>query len=118
MKPEELVVAARVEEADPTDRIRGTVVSVDPSGMFVVKYDNGDYLAFDADQLPGFTAIPEKPIPGPAMDIIHHLHKVHGRTPPKDIAKLGGVPRARPPIGEKSVKPALTRDIDPPTIGA
>lgn len=118
MKPEELVLAARVEETEPTDRVRGTVVNVDASGLFVVKYDNGDFVAFQEDQLEGFKLIPEKPIPESAMGVIRHLHKTHGRTPPEDVVKTRGIPRARPSDGEKSAKPALTRNAEPPSIEA
>lgn len=119
MKPEELVITARVEEIDPTDRVRGTVVNVDPSGMFVVHYDNGDYLAYQPDQAEAFQAIPEKPIPGPVMAFIRELRRVHGRTPPQDVVGTKRIPSARttsPKIGEKSTEPALTRKTDPPSI--
>lgn len=117
MKPEELVLTARVEEKNPTDRVRGTVVSVDPCGMFVIKYDNGDYLAFQSEQAEEFKLIPEQPIPSHAADLMRHLRKKHGRTPPEDVAKIRKIPGARtnsPPIGEKSSNPALTRDADAP----
>lgn len=121
MKPEELMLTARVEEIEPTDRVRGTVVNVDSSGLFVVKYDNGDYLAYQAEQAEGFMLIPEKPIPESAMGVIKQLHRLNGRTPPQDIAKTRTIPGQKttsPPIGEKSGKPALTRKADPPTIEA
>ncbi len=117
MKPDELFFAARVEEQDPTDRVRGTVISIDRSGMFVVKYDNGDYLAFQSEQVREFVLIPEKPIPGHAAELIYRLHEKHGRTPPEDRIGRAKVPRARtnnPPIGEKFSDPALTRDADAP----
>lgn len=119
MKPEELVLTARVEEIDPTDRVRGTVVNIDASGLFVVHYDNGDYLAYMPEQAEGFKEIPEKPIPIPAMGVIRELNRIHGRTPPQDVAKLKGIPGqsiASPRVGDKSVKPALTRQAEPPSI--
>jgi hypothetical protein len=120
MKPEELAFAARVEEKNPTDRVRGTVVNL-VSGMFVVQYDNGDFLAFDNGEAEGFKAIPHEPIPEHAMRVIKHLHLIHGRTPPEDVVSgktIPGQKKDSPAIGEKSGKPALTHRSDPPTIEA
>lgn len=117
MKLEELVLTARVEEVDPTDRVRGTVVNVDASGMFVVKYDNGDYVAYQEDQVEAFKPIPEKPVPPYIQSMITDLHRIHGRTPPQDVAKTRTIPgqsTISPPIGEKKAKPALTRDREAP----
>jgi hypothetical protein len=112
MKPSELRYAARVEERNPTDRVRGTVVNVDSSGMFVVKYDNGDYLAFQREQAQDFDSIPEKPIPGHARELMRRIYDTHGRTPPEDVIGVAGkVPGARRGV-------ALTRDAAPPTIEA
>lgn len=85
MRPDELTFAARVEEINPVDRVRGTVVNVDASGIFVVKYDNGDYLAYQPEDAEGFAAIPDKPIPTHAMATIRALYAQHGRTPPEDV---------------------------------
>lgn len=120
MKPEELAFAVRVEEMNPTDRVRGTVVNL-VSGMFVVQYDNGDFIAFQNDEAEGFKAIPEEPIPEHAMRVIKHLHLIHGRTPPEDVVGTRSIPGQKttsPAIGEKSGKPALTRHAEPPTIEA
>jgi hypothetical protein len=120
MKPDELAFAARVEEMNPTDRVRGTVVNL-VSGMFVVQYDNGDFLAFQNEQAEGFKAIPHEPIPEHAMRVIKHLYLIHGRTPPEDVVPETTIPGQKttsPPIGEKSGKPALTRRSEPPTIEA
>jgi hypothetical protein len=120
MRPEELVLAARVEEMNPTDRVRGTVVNL-VSGMFVVQYDNGDFLAFQNDEAEGFKAIPHEPIPEHAMRVVKHLYLIHGRTPPEDVVGAPAIPGqkiASPAIGEKSGKPALTRQAEPPTIEA
>lgn len=119
MKPEELVLTARVEEIDPTDRVRGTVVNIDASGLFVVHYDNGDYLAYMPEQISGFKAIPEKPIPRSALGVIRELNRTNGRTPPQDVAKLKSISRQgiiSPRVGDKSIKPALTREVEPPSI--
>lgn len=120
MRPEELAFAARVEETNPTDRVRGTVVNL-VSGMFVVQYDNGDFLAFQNEEAEGFKAIPHEPIPEHAMRVIKHLHLTQGRTPPEDVAITTAIPGQKttsPAIGEKSGEPALTRQAEPPTIEA
>lgn len=117
MRPDELVFAVRVEETHPTDRVRGTVVNIDPSGLFVVKYDNGDYLAFHPEQLEAFHTIPEKPIPSHAMETIKALYRQHGRTPPQDVMKknIPGQARSR---DTASSNPALTTQAEPPSIEA
>jgi hypothetical protein len=119
MKPEELMLTARVEEINPTDRVRGTVVNIDSSGLFVVHYDNGDYLAYMPEQIEGFKAIPEKPIPRAAAGMIRELNRIHGRVPPQDVAKMRGIPgqsTTTPRIGDNSTNPTLTRQANPPSI--
>lgn len=112
MKPSELRLAARVEESNPTDRVRGTVVNMEPSGIFVVKYDNGDYLAFQPEQAENFESAADKPIPGHAREMLRRIYEVEGRTPPEDVMGVAGkVPRARKGA-------ALTREAAPPTIEA
>ena len=120
MRPDELTFAVRVEESSPTDRVRGTVVSIDKSGLFVVKYDNGDYLAYQAEDLDGFHTIPGKPIPGHAMETIRALYKKHGRTPPEDVLKLatGTIPSQARSENTTSSNPALTGNAEPPSIEA
>lgn len=120
MRPDELVFAVRVEETHPTDRVRGTVVNIDSSGMFVIKYDNGDYLAYQPDDISGFHTIPGEPIPPHAMTTIRGLYARYGRTPPEDVLKLekaiipGQARMDNAPSGEA----ALTGDVPPPSIEA
>lgn len=120
MQPDELVFAVRVEETNPTDRVRGTVVNIDPSGLFVVKYDNGDYLAFQPEELKNFHTIPGEPIPPHAMSTIRLLYVKHGRTPPEDVLKLekpvipGQARSDNAPLDES----ALTNEAEPPSIEA
>lgn len=120
MRPDELVFAARVEETHPTDRVRGTVVNIDSSGIFVVKYDNGDYLAFQADQLAHFHTIPDKPIPSHAMSTIRALYAEHGRTPPEDVSKTNKpiIPGQARTNGASVSDSTLTSGIEPPSIEA
>lgn len=111
------VLCQRIEESHPVDRVRGTVVNVTPSGIFVVKYDNGDYLAYQPEQKAEFTPIPDKPIPNHAVELIHRLRKKHGTTPPEDVMALRGkLPsqQAGTPDGVGS----LTSPDGPPSMGA
>jgi hypothetical protein len=114
-------ITERIEERDPTDRVRGTVVNVTTSGMFVVKYDNGDYLAYQPEDAEGFEKIPDKPMPRHAADLIHALRQKLGRIPPEDAMILSRrrahIPGqgTKPPVG---VDPALTPEDQPPSIEA
>lgn len=90
----------RIEETNPTDRVRGTVVNVTDSGMFVVKYDNGDYVAYQPDDQEAFHDASDKPMPRHAADLIHRLNDKYGRTPPQDVGVLriednAGIPHPR-----------------------
>lgn len=76
----------RIEETDPTDRIRGTVVNVTSGGMFVVKYDNGDYLAYAPEAAESFHSAADKPLPSHAAELIHGLRRKYGKLPPEDGA--------------------------------
>lgn len=78
-------VAERVELLQPTDRVRGTVTSVSQGGIFVVKYDDGSYVAYGPEDLKKFTAIPDKPIPRVARYLIAELKKSLGQ-PPSDTS--------------------------------
>lgn len=90
----------RIEETNPTDRVRGTIVNV-TTGLFVVKYDNGDYVAYDQDQQDKFHDAGDKPVPSHAAQLIHMLRKKHGTTPPEDyigvlvIEDNQGIPHPR-----------------------
>lgn len=118
MRPDELVFAVRVEETHPTDRVRGTVVNIDPSGMFVVKYDNGDFLAYQPEDMGGFHTIAGEPIPPHAMTTIRGLYAKHGRTPPEDVLKLekAVIPGQARMDNAPVDRSALTRDTPPPSI--
>lgn len=78
----------RIEETNPTDRVRGTVVNVTAGGLFVVKYDNGDYLAFQPEQAGEFHDASNKPMPGHAAELIHRLREKYGKLPPEDVGVL------------------------------
>ena len=116
MRLDELTFAARVEEVNPTDRVRGTIVNIDPCGLFVVKYDNGDYLAFQGDQAECFKAIPEKPIPPHIMGTIRALYAHYGRTPPEDVMRLKKpiIPGQAASDNAPADEPTLTRESDRP----
>jgi hypothetical protein len=77
-------ITERVQQSNPTDRVRGTVVNVTDSGIFVVKFDVGDYVAFQPEQAPEFGRIPHLPIPGPALEMIRMLRGLP-RLPPEDV---------------------------------
>lgn len=117
-------ITERVEEINPTDRVRGTVINVTASGMFVVKFDNGDYLAYQSEEVEGFESIPHKPIPRHAADQIQRLHTALGRTPPEDAMLLTSEQALRakvPRQGANSSNPAgttLTPEDQPPSIEA
>jgi len=78
----------RIEETNPTDRVRGTVVNVTAGGLFVVKYDNGDYLAYQPEQADGFHDASDKPLPSHAAELIHRLREKYGKLPPEDVGVL------------------------------
>lgn len=86
----------RIEETNPTDRVRGTVVNVTTGGLFVVKYDNGDYLAFQADQAREFHDASDQPLPSHAAELIHTLRRKYGKLPPEDVGVLRIEPDTRP----------------------
>lgn len=117
-------ITERVEESNPTDRVRGTVINVTSSGMFVVKFDNGDYLAYQPEEAEGFERIPHKPIPSHAADQIRRLHAALGRTPPEDamLLKSEQAPQAKVPrqgaISSNPAGSALTPEDQPPSIEA
>jgi hypothetical protein len=126
-KPE---LCQRIEETYPTDRVRGTVINV-TSSIFVIKFDNGDYVAYQVDDLDGFHDCSDKPVPSHAADLIHRLREKHGTPPPEDVMRVGtlsiedtaGVPHPRR-RGRDSVKGApidggaLTSNDQPPSIEA
>lgn len=90
----------RIEETNPTDRVRGTIVNVTKSGMFVVKYDNGDYLAYQPEAREGFHDASDKPVPHHAAEMIHLLRERYGKLPPQDVGMLriednNGIPHPR-----------------------
>lgn len=90
----------RIEETNPTDRVRGTIVNVTSSGLFVVKYDNGDYVAYQPEDKEGFHDAGDKPIPTHAAEMIHRLRQKYGKVPPQDVGVLRiedgrGVPHPR-----------------------
>lgn len=118
----------RVEETNPTDRVRGTVINV-TSSIFVVKYDNGDYVAYQAEEAGGFHRADDKPIPSHAVDLIRRLRAKHGTTPPEDAMHVGvlqlednaGVPHPRKHNrdagkGAPEDAEALTSGDEPPSI--
>jgi hypothetical protein len=126
-KPE---ICQRIEETQPTDRVRGTVVNVTDS-IFVIKFDNGDYVAYQVDDSGGFHDCSDKPVPSHAADLIHRLRVKHGTTPPEDIMRVGvldiednsGVPHPRRHNRDAGkVEPksggALTSEDQPPSIEA
>lgn len=119
----------RIEETNPTDRVRGTVVNVTEGGLFVVKYDNGDYVAYPPEEAEGFHDAGDKPVPSHAMDLIRRLRLKHGKTPPEDIMRVGvldiednrGVPHPRKHNrdasgGKVSEGGALTSGDEPSSI--
>lgn len=102
----------RIEETNPTDRVRGTIVNVLPGGMFVVKYDDGAYLAYQPEDREAFHAIPDKPLPSHAATLIHMLREKHGKIPPEDVHRLRG--KIPSPASEDTLTP-----VDgPPSMGA
>jgi hypothetical protein len=112
----------RIEETNPTDRVRGTIVNV-TSSLFVVKYDNGDYAAYDtADNAGAFHDASDKPVPRHAADLIHRLRKKHGTTPPEDVGVLriednNGIPHPRSQH-MRDAPGTLTEIDEPPSIEA
>lgn len=102
----------RIEETNPTDRVRGTIVNVLPSGMFVVKYDDGAYLAYQPEDKEGFHPIPDKPVPHHAAWLIHRLREAHGKLPPEDAQLLRG--KIPAPASEDTLTPI----DEPPIVGA
>lgn len=102
----------RIEETNPTDRVRGTIVNVLPGGMFVVKYDDGAYLAYQPEDRDNFHPIPNKPVPNHAAWLIHRLREAHGKLPPEDAQLLRG--KIPSPSGEDTLTPV----DEPPSIGA
>lgn len=113
----------RVEETNPTDRVRGTVVNV-TSSIFVVKYDNGDYVAYDKDESAAFDSALDKPIPSHAVELIQRLRAKHGTPPPEDVMMIGtlaiednsGVPHPRRHRGAPTEAGSLTSGEEPPSI--
>jgi hypothetical protein len=93
----------RIEETNPTDRVRGTIVNVLPGGMFVVKYDDGNYIAYQPEDREGFHAIPDKPVPLHAASLIHRLREKHGKIPPEDAQLLRG--KIPSPASEDTLTP-------------
>ena len=81
-------ITERVQQSDPTDRVRGTVVNVTTSGIFIVKYDIGDYVAYQPEQALEFGRIPHLPIPRPALELIRMLRGQSGRLPPEDVGPV------------------------------
>lgn len=112
----------RIEETNPTDRVRGTVVNVTTNGMFVVKYDNGDYVAYQPEDQAAFHDASDKPIPGHARDLIHRLREKYGKLPPQDVGVIriedsSGIPHPRPHMRDASrAGGALTSSDEPPSI--
>lgn len=112
----------RIEETNPTDRVRGTVVNVTPS-IFVVKYDNGDYVAYDtSENAEGFHDASDKPVPSHAADLIHRLRQKYGTTPPQDVGVLrlednSGIPHPRSKHMRDAAE-SLTGADEPPSIEA
>lgn len=80
-------ITARVEILEPVDRIRGTIVNATPS-IFVVHYDNGDYVAYPTEEAGEFKPIPLEPIPSHAREEIVRIRRQLGRTPPEDAQLL------------------------------
>jgi hypothetical protein len=94
----------RIEETNPTDRVRGTVVNVTAGGLFVVKYDNGDYLAYQPEQAEEFHDASNKPLPSHAAELIHTLRKKYGKLPPEDVGvlRIEADPKSKRVPGQKS----------------
>lgn len=102
----------RIEETNPTDRVRGTVVNVTNGGLFVVKYDNGDYVAYQPEESENFSDASDKPLPNHAAELIHTLRKKYGKLPPEDVGVLRIVPDTRPRRvpGQKSRETTRTEE--------
>jgi hypothetical protein len=126
-KPE---LCQRIEETDPTDRVRGTVINV-TSSIFVIKFDNGDYVAYQNDDAEGFHDCSDKPVPRHAAEMIHRLREKHGTLPPEEVMRVGvldiednaGVPHPRrhnrnAGKGAPNDGGALTGNDQPPSIEA
>lgn len=107
-------ITERVEQSNPTDRVRGTVVNVTPSGIFIVKFDIGDYVAFQPEQVSEFGKIPHKPIPGPALELMRML-RGQSRLPPEDVS-LVALPVRLASIPGQNSPSALTSEAGPPSI--
>lgn len=113
----------RIEETNPTDRVRGTVVNVTDC-IFVVKYDNGDYVAYPTEEAEAFSDAMDKPIPGHAAELIRRLRAKHGTPPPEDVMRVGtlaiednnGVPHPRQHRGAPTEAGSLTSGEEPPSI--
>lgn len=110
-------LCCRVEEINPTDRVRGTVVNVTNS-IFVIKYDNGDYVAYTLESWEAFQDASNKPVPGHAAELIHHLREKHGIIPPEDVAGTpqGNIPSPRKKSHIRDAGETLTGADEPPTI--
>lgn len=125
MEPE---LCRRVEEINPTDRVRGTIINV-TSSIFVIKYDNGDFVAYQNEQAEGFADALDKPIPNHAVELIKRLRAKHGTPPPEDVMHVGtlaiednqGVPHPRrhnrdASKGAPEALEPLTSGDEPPSI--
>lgn len=99
----------RIQETNPTDRVRGTVVNVTAGGMFVVKYDNGDYLAYQPEQAEEFHDASDTPLPGHAAELIHRLREKYGKLPPEDV----GVLKIEPDLKSKRVPTQKSGEVIP-----
>lgn len=116
----------RIEETNPTDRVRGTIVNVTMGGMFVVKFDNGDYLAYQPEAADAFHDAGDKPVPSHAAELIHRLREKYGKLPPQDVGVLrlednNGVPHPRTHMsdagkGTPGKAKSLTPVDEPPSI--
>lgn len=90
-------VTDRVELVVPTDRTIGTISEVMPGGIFVVKYDNGDYVAYQPNEVANFVPALDRPIPRHAANFIVALRQALGRTPPETGPVKLPLPRDEPP---------------------
>lgn len=113
----------RIEETNPTDRVRGTIVNVTEGGMFVVMFDNGDYLAYPPEAVEGFHDAGDKPVPNHAAEMIHRLRERYGKLPPQDVGVLrledsNGIPhpRSRHMTDAGKSEGTLTPVDEPPSI--
>lgn len=112
----------RIEEKNPTDRVRGTIVNATEGGMFVVQYDNGDYVAYGPECQGDFKSASDKPVPSHAAELIHRLRRKYGKVPPEDVGVLrlednAGVPHPRSKHMRRASE-ALTAHDNPPSIEA